>query len=43
MQNTSPHGRDNNLYEADKRYDPNIKSDVIRMYAKREVIHGYQN
>ena len=38
LQNTSSHGPDNNLYEADKRYDPNITPDTFRILAKKEVI-----
>jgi choline dehydrogenase len=38
LQNTRPHGPDNNLYEADKRYDPNITPQSVTLYARKEVI-----
>lgn len=38
MQNTRPHRPDNNLYEADKRYDPSIKPKTFKLYAKKAVV-----
>jgi choline dehydrogenase len=38
MQNTRPHGPDNNLYEAGKRYDPGLNPKTFSLYARKEVI-----